>query len=75
LLEISQLQTQLEAHLNAQFNEINYLHDEAIQTTDKVLKGNEILRKATASGVEYRNFMLLFFLLLAFILWFLHWYE
>lgn len=51
------------------------LYDEAIQTTDTIRAGNTVLAKATRHGVEFRHFMLLFFLLLAFILLFLHYYE
>ena len=75
LLEIAQLQSTLEHHVVSQYQEMQRLHDEAVGTTDTVRSGNAVLAKATQRGVEFRNFMLFFFLLLSLILLFLHYYE
>ncbi|KAI3646361.1 hypothetical protein MP228_009289 [Amoeboaphelidium protococcarum] len=74
LLEISQLQTQLESHIGSQAEQINYLYTEAHQTTDTVKKGNVVLKKTLQYGVTWRNFVLLYFLVLSLTLLFLHWY-
>ncbi|KAI3632576.1 hypothetical protein MIR68_009682 [Amoeboaphelidium protococcarum] len=74
LLEISQLQTQLESHIGSQAEQINYLYTEAHYTTDTVKKGNVVLKKTLQYGVTWRNFVLLYFLVLSLTLLFLHWY-
>jgi syntaxin 18 len=74
-MEISQLQSTLESHVVAQSEEISRLHDESIRTTETVRSGNQQLKKVTQAGVEFRNFMIFFMLILSFTLLFLHWYD
>lgn len=75
MLEISQMQNTITQHVLSQHEDILRMHDESVDTTHTVSKGNVVLAKATQTGVDFRNFMLMFFLLLSFVLLFLHWYD
>ena len=69
------MQSTLETSLQQQHDQIQHVLGNAQRTTDHLVAGNKNLDKATRRGVEFRNFMLFFFLLLASILLFLHYYD
>ena len=75
LLGISDLQGQLEMHLNTQGQEIDRIYDEAQGTTNTVIRGNAILHKISKGGSAYRMFMAVFFIVMSLALLFLHWYN
>lgn len=73
LVEISDLQSQLENYIVAQAQEIDHLYSDALDTTYTIAKGNSVINQASRYGVAWRNFLLLFFLVLSGTLLFLHW--
>lgn len=75
LLHISELQGQLEMYVSSQAENVDRLYKESEETTDKVLRGNFILHRLSQKGMAYRNYMIFFFLVMSFVLLFLHWYD
>jgi syntaxin 18 len=75
ILEISQLQSSLIAHLHAQSETIDRLYDDAIGTVADVEKANKELRKAKERSGEARIFLLVFLIGGSLTLLFLDWYS
>jgi len=75
LLEISQLQTTLIAHLATQTEAIELLYDEAIETVADLDRANSQLKKAKDRGKEGRLYLVIFLLIASLALLFLDWYS
>ncbi|WVR09052.1 hypothetical protein IAU60_006113 [Kwoniella sp. DSM 27419] len=75
LLEISQLQSELVAHLAQQTEMIDQLYDDAVGSVADVGRANEQLKKARERGKEGRMFLLLFLIGASLGLLFLDWYA
>jgi syntaxin 18 len=75
LLEISQLQSTLIAHLATQTEAIELLYDEAIETVADLDRANTQLRKAKERGKEGRLYLVVFLIMASLTLLFLDWYS
>ena len=76
VLEISELQQHLTAHLVQQQDQIQHIYEDAQQATQLVERGNRVLTGSVLRrGVWGRQMLLLYFLVMTAVLWFLHWYE
>eukprot|EP00158_Paraphelidium_tribonemae_P001412 Partr_v1_DN24372_c0_g1_i3_m31689 len=75
LHEISRLQSQLGEEMLSQDMLISRIEDDAFRTGTNLDKGNRIIAKIAQDGVPFRNYMIWFFLTMAFVLYFLHWYD
>lgn len=75
LLEISQLQTTLIAHLASQTETIERLYDDANDAIGSVEQANAQLREAKQSGRDARFFLLVFLIGASMALLFLDWYS
>jgi syntaxin 18 len=75
LLEISQLQSTLIAHLATQTEAIELLYDEAIETVADLDRANSQLKKAKDRGKEGRLYLVIFLLIASLALLFLDWYS
>lgn len=74
--EISQLQSQLAFHLQAQTETIERLHEEAIQQVDTVKSANDQLRSAQKRFGGRRTFILLFLMVMTVaLLWLDYFYS
>ena len=74
MLEISDLNAQVATHVMSQRQQIEHIQKDALETVDTIMKGNAVLKRVSEMGVSWRNFMLMFFLVLSFVLLFLNWY-
>jgi syntaxin 18 len=75
ILEISQLQSSLIAHLQSQSETIDRLYDDAVGTVNDVERANKELKKAKERGGEARVFLLVFLIGGSLTLLFLDWYS
>ena len=75
LLEISQLQSTLIAHLATQTEAIELLYDEAIETVADLDRANTQLKKAKERGKEGRLYLVVFLFIASLTLLFLDWYS
>lgn len=75
LLEISQLQSTLIAHLATQTEAIELLYDEAIETVADLDRANTQLKKAKERGKEGRLYLVVFLIMASLTLLFLDWYS
>ncbi len=75
ILEVSQLQSSLIAHLQSQSETIDRLYDDAMGTVNDVERANKELKKAKERGGEARVFLLVFLIGGSLTLLFLDWYS
>lgn len=75
LLEISQLQSTLIAHLATQSEAIELLYDEAMGTVADLGRANDQLKKAKERGKEGRLYLVVFLVIASLTLLFLDWYS
>lgn len=75
LLEISQLQSTLIAHLATQSETIELLYDEAMGTVADLGRANDQLKKAKERGKEGRLYLVVFLVIASLTLLFLDWYS
>jgi syntaxin 18 len=75
LLEISQLQSSLIAHLATQTESIELLYDEAIETVADLDRANTQLKRARERGKEGRLYLVVFLVIASLALLFLDFYS
>lgn len=75
LLEISQLQSTLIAHLATQSEAIELLYDDAMGTVADLGRANDQLKKAKERGKEGRLYLVVFLVIASLTLLFLDWYS
>lgn len=75
LLEIGRMHATIQQHVDAQTEQIERIYDDAWQTTQHIVKGNEQLARASVHASDFRRFVLFFLLLAAASLLFLNWYA
>ena len=75
VVKIAELQDVFTEKVLQQRDDIDLIHDNAVQTTENVKDGNEELRKAIQNQASVRVYVLFFLLVMSFTLLFLDWYN
>ncbi|KAK8962522.1 Syntaxin-81 [Platanthera guangdongensis] len=75
MIEMSALNHLMSTHVLQQSQQIEYLYDQAVETTNNVQLGNKEISKAIQRNSSSRTFILLFFFVLTFSIIFLDWYS
>ncbi|KNC79122.1 hypothetical protein SARC_08471 [Sphaeroforma arctica JP610] len=74
MLEIAKLQQVFTRNVQEQAEDLDLLYDTAVDTTENITAGNELLHKAVNDGFDFRVWVLFFLLMCSFSLLFLDWY-
>lgn len=75
MIEMSALNHLMSTHVLQQSQQIEYLYDQAVETTNNVQLGNKEISQAIQRNSSSRTFLLLFFFVLTFSTIFLDWYN
>ena len=73
--EITRLQAVLASKIEEQASQLDTVYENTVEAVENVSAGNEQLRKAVRSSIDFRMGVFLFYLLCSFCLLFLHWYD
>ena len=75
VVEISRLQTILTANIAQQAELIDAVYANTIEASENVVAGNDELKKAIRSSIDFRLGVFLFYIMCSFCLLFLDWYN
>jgi t-SNARE complex subunit (syntaxin) len=73
--EITRLQAILASKIEEQATQLDAVYANTVEAVENVAQGNEQLRKAIRSSIDFRMGVFLFYLMCSFCLLFLHWYD
>ena len=75
MVAITRLQTVLSEKIIEQSVQLEHVHATTVAAVEDVVKGNEQLRQATKSSIDFQMGVFLFFLMCSLSLLFLDWYN
>ena len=75
VVEISRLQTILTANIAQQAEQIDAVYASTLEASENVVAGNDELKKAVRSSIDFRLGAFLFYLMCSLCLLFLDWYN
>ena len=75
VVEISRLQTILTANIAQQAEQIDAVYASTLEASETVVAGNDELKKAVRSSIDFRLGVFLFYLMCSLCLLFLDWYN